>query len=592
MSPAAPTRDWLRPALICAALVVLTWLVFGQTVRFEFVNYDDHEWIVDNPRVNAGLTTDGVRWAFSRFHAGPLSSVSHMVDYDIFGSSPWGHHLSNVLLHIGATLVLFLALRSLTGGPWSSAFVSALFAIHPLRAESVAWVTERKDVLSGLFFSLSLLSYAGWARKRSFLAYAAVLACFGLGLMAKSSVVMLPLLLLLLDYWPLDRWKVAATGPLLLEKVPLLVMSGACAFATYRTHAAAGNTFEPISLGDRLAQAVAGVFIYVRQTIFPAGLSPFYKTEKYSGLEIVLAALLLATVCLAAIAWRKRAPHFFVGWFWYLVLLLPVSGIVQIAAQTRADRYTYLPQIGLWIALVWTASAIVSGRTQIGKLAGGVAFVAIVAYALAAYPVVGAWRNTETLWTRAIAVDPANDFARASFSDYLLRNDRIDEALSRAQEALRFNSRNADAHNNLALALMRKGRAAEAVSHWEQSLALNPGNLNARCNLASVLAIDPTSTVADGKRAVELVEPVAAGVPDSNPSVWQILSMAYARAERFDDAVNAGEKGRGIAQRMGNDVMVAQFDRLIALYRERRPLDDSSVPSKANSPPPLLVRPR
>jgi protein O-mannosyl-transferase len=601
MSRAQPLQAegrWKLPAIICLGLVALTWFVFGQTLRFGFINYDDPEWVSANPNVTAGLTANGFRWAFDRFHAGPLSSLSHMLDCQLFGLDPWGHHLSNVLFHIAAVLFLFLAFWRMTGAVWRSAIVAALFAVHPLHVESVAWVTERKDVLSGMFFALTLFAYAIYARRPSVIRYLAVAGLFALGLLAKTMLITLPAILLLIDYWPLqrfgkDRRQRSEVRGRIVEKIPLVVLSLAAGVATFLTHAQGVATVQTVPLADRLTNAVVSFVIYIRQMLYPNNLSVFYGFIRDRPVALVVSMLaLICGISAAAIIWRRKVPSLFVGWFWYLIMLLPVSGILQVGLQGHADRYTYLPQIGLYLALVWGVADLTGRWAWRKPILTALALIMVVSCAMTARQAAGYWRDSESLWNHAILVEPANDFAHASLADLLLRQGRVTEAISHAEAALRFNPDNADAHNNLALALSRRGRLSEAINHWERSLELHPNNLNARCNLAWVLSTNPNASTADGARALELVGPVAAGSSTANSTVLQILAAAYARSGRFNEAVKTAQQAEEFARRQGDQALANQLQASLALYEAQQPLRDETLVDKASVAPPLLARPQ
>jgi tetratricopeptide (TPR) repeat protein len=588
-------RSWLLPLIVALVLVVLTWFVFGQTTRLGFVNYDDPEWVSENPEVNAGFTRHGIVWALTRVHAGPLASISHMLDFQIYGAYPGGHHFTNVLLHTVAAVLLFLVLRQMTGALWRSAVVAALFAIHPLRVESVAWITERKDVLSGVFFAATLGAYLFYVRRPSTGRYLAVAGCFALGLLSKSMLITMPLVLLLLDYWPLGRFNPPArpletSKQLILEKLPLVFLSVICAAATFLTHAQSAGSVQPVSSPARLANALVSLVIYIRQMFYPNRLAVFYGFHQRSPLEIGAALVLLIGVSIAVITFRKRDPYLFTGWFWYLVMIAPVSGLLQIGLQSHADRYTYLPHIGLYLMIVW-AIADLSRRWVFRRQVLAVAALAVIgSFAWMARGAAAYWRDSESLWTRAIEVAPDNDFAHANLADLLLREGRTNEAIEHAEAALRINPNNADAHNNLALAISRRGRLVEAINHWQKSLELHPENLNARCNLAWVLATAPGSSLRDGSRAVELVEPVAVGSGGANAVVLQTLAAAYAKSGRFTEAMSSAQRALQLATAQSNTALADYIRLSIANYEASRPwVDDTLV--EVVAPPRALARP-
>ncbi|MFC1452636.1 glycosyltransferase family 39 protein, partial [Verrucomicrobiota bacterium] len=366
MSPAERNRR----LLILCALAAITFLVYAGALRNEFILYDDPDYVTENPIVRQGLTRQGTVWAFTTFHAGnwhPLTWLSHMLDCELFGLKPWGHHLVSLLLHVGTTMLLFHVLWRMTGAVWRSAFVAAMFAWHPLHVESVAWASERKDVLSGLFWVLTLLAYARYVEKPCILRYGSALILFALGLTAKGMLVTLPFVLLLLDVWPLRRLAAhpsraaalpssrtpvpsARIGRLLLEKVPFLALTAAVSVVNYQCKQQYQWVIstELLPLHARIANALVGYVRYASKTVWPADLAVFYPLRGSSPVPaIVMAGLALAAVSLAVVALARRHPSLVVGWLWFLGTLVPVIGLVQAGDQAIADRYSYIPMIGL-----------------------------------------------------------------------------------------------------------------------------------------------------------------------------------------------------------------------------------------------------
>ena len=355
---------------VCAFLLLAVALVFGQTASHDFVNFDDDVNVYDNPMVTAGVTLKGLAWAFLHpSHVDywrPLSFLSHMLDCQLYGLWAGGHHLTNVLLHLVAAVVLFLVLRAMTGGMWRSAFVAAVFAIHPLRVESVAWVTERKDVLGALFFVLTLAAYVRYARQPALGRYGAVVVLFALGLMCKPTLVPLPLVLLLLDYWPLGRTGVICWRALLLEKLPLLVLAAGSCFVTVLTGASALQPVKDVPLLVRMGNTLVSLPTYVGQLFWPAGLAPWYPNPKggQAVWAVALAVVALVAVSAAVIGLRRRQPWLLTGWFWYLAMLATTVS----TSQARMDRFTYLSQIGVCVALTWAAAELTA---RVARLAAG-----------------------------------------------------------------------------------------------------------------------------------------------------------------------------------------------------------------------------
>ena len=360
---------------ICAVLAGITWLVFAQTVRHQFVTYDDPQYVYANPDITAGISPGRIAWAFTHTIAGnwhPLTAISHMLDCRLFGLNPAGHHFTNVLFHTIAVVLLFLVLQQMTGSLWRSAFVAALFAIHPLHVESVAWISERKDVLSAVFFMLTLGAYVRYVRARSVTSYLLLLLLFVLGLMSKPMLVSVPFVLLFLDYWPLGRvtnigfsktlkWQAPSSiqwpviRRLVAEKVPLFVLSALSSAVTLFTQFQSTATMAQLPLSWRLNNAVVTYVVYVWQMFWPFRLAAFYPhpNDQLHLWQVLLAIAFLVAVALLAIHWRKQRPYIFTGWFWYIGMLVPVIGLVEAGEQARADRYTYLPQIGLYVLITW-----------------------------------------------------------------------------------------------------------------------------------------------------------------------------------------------------------------------------------------------
>ena len=466
----------------------MTFAVFGQTLTHGFVDYDDSAYVYENPVVAQGLSHRGLVWAFSGVHAHnwhPLTWLSHELDCQWYGLHPGGHHLTNVLLHTATVIVLFLVLRQMTGAFWRSAFVAAVFAIHPLRVESVAWVAERKDVLSGLFFVLTIWAYARYARGPfSWSRYGLVMLLFSLGLMCKPMLVTVPFVLLLLDYWPLQR--VESPAKLVMEKLPLLALSTAAGLATLWAQTEAIQSAEYFSLPLRFANALVAGAVYLRQMVWPQGLAVFYPYPRHGlpAWEVVLAAALLAGFSSVAVWQRRKQPWLLSGWLWYLVMLLPVAGLVQAGNQAHADRYTYLPQIGIYVGLTWLAA-----RWPLRRAAFGCLMTAALAILMVcAWKQAGSWKNSETLWSRALAGTADNDMAHYGMGNVFLHQEKWGEAVAEFQAALKIRPDYAEAYNNLGFALFKDGKAAEAIPRYREALRLQPAYADAWYNLGNALA--------------------------------------------------------------------------------------------------------
>jgi protein O-mannosyl-transferase len=480
-------------ACVCVFLVLAVWAVFGQTLHHEFLDLDDSDYVYDNPMVARGLTLKGIVWAFTQSHSfnwHPLTWLSHMLDCQLYGLNPGGHHLSNVLFHSAAAIALFLVLRQMTGALWRSAFVAAVFAIHPLRVESVAWVAERKDVASGLIFVLTIGAYVRYARRPwSWGRYGLVLLLFVLGLMSKPMLVTLPVVLLVLDYWPLQRVGTVKFHGLVMEKLPLLALSAASCVVTFLAQTGTIQPMWSFPLPLRLANALVACVIYLGQMLWPAGLAVFYPYP-HNGLpawEVGLAGIILAALSAVAVGFRRTRPWLLAGWLWYLVMLLPVVGIIQVGGQAHADRYTYLPQIGIYVALTWQAAEWVA-KWQAGRAAiGGLAAVVLGVFMVCAWKQTAYWKNNETLWTHTLDCTTGNALANYSLGNVLLRTGRVDEAITQFQQALQIKPDYAKVHYNLGIALFQKGRVDEAMTHYQNALQLQPDYADAHINLGNVL---------------------------------------------------------------------------------------------------------
>jgi tetratricopeptide (TPR) repeat protein len=497
--------------MVLAGVVLLTFLVFRSVFHHGFVDYDDGTYVVSNPNVQAGFSLDSLQWAFTTSRASnwhPLTWLSHILDWQLFGPNPAGHHAVSLLLHVANVALLFVALKRLTSAQWASALVSLLFAIHPLHVESVAWVSERKDVLSGFCFMLVLVAYSiyaghdavGVARRR--LAYGAALAAFALGLMAKPMLVTVPCLLLLLDYWPLGRISGfrgqpgAKTGRMsflsaLLEKVPFFVLAAVSSVLTVWAQRRGGAllSLEHLPWSSRLANAAIACVRYIFRMMWPVDLSAFYPYPAAVHMPAaVFAAAGLLGCTATVVVLRKRLPWCFTGWLWFLGMLVPVIGIVQVGSQSMADRYTYLPLIGLFLIVVWGLREVYSRMPGRGR--AGVVVVTVVAVGLLAWRCsaqAALWRSTETLFEHALKVTRRNHVAYTNLGAAYARSGRVTEAIACLEEAVRINPVSLNARVNLAVLQAKQGRPELAVRHLRFVLERSPRDADARFELANAL---------------------------------------------------------------------------------------------------------
>ena len=465
---------------IYIGLFLTTLLVYAPVYRYGFVNFDDPDYVTRNPHVHAGLTSEGLAWALTSGEAAnwfPITRISHMLDSQLFDLQSGWHHFTNVLLHALATLFLFAFLNRATGARWQSLFVAFLFALHPLHVESVAWISERKDVLSAFFWFLTLWAYV---RKRYWLA----LVAFGLGLMSKPMIVTLPFVLVLLDIWPLRRPLRSAWR----EKIPFFVLSAASAIATYLIQKGSGavREFEQFPLGLRVENALISYAIYIVKMFWPARLAVFYPYPRELPIwQVALSALLLVAISVFVLRVRSSRPYLAVGWLWYLGTLVPVIGLIQVGAQARADRYMYVPMVGLSIMLAWGASEILKRRAAV------IGVVACVACGVLCEAQIRYWRSSEMLFRHALDVTTNNYLAHHNLGVALADEGRIPEAIDQYQAALQIEPNAANVQTDYGNALAQSGRLPEAIAHYQEALRILPDAPVTHNDLGNALAATP-----------------------------------------------------------------------------------------------------
>jgi tetratricopeptide (TPR) repeat protein len=529
--PEARSRNHWLSLGVCLFLALAVWAVFGQTLHYEFVNYDDRMNLYENPAVGRGLSLAGVVWAFS--HVGdrewyPLTWISRMVDVQLYGMNAGGHHSTNVLLHTATVILLFLVLRRMTGRVWPAAFVAAVFAIHPLRVESVAWVTERKDVLSGFFFMLTLWAYGRYVAVRSLKStahspqsavrgqeapsastlhasilhpsswryYALALLFFTLGVLAKTMVVTLPFVLLLLDYWPLGRLRLKpqasslkTLSSLLLEKLPFFAIAAAGCLATLLSQPGTQELTHSLTLPWRIGNALMAYADYLGRMVYPVGLAVGYAPPPahLPAGRVSVSLLVLALISVGAWVGRRKRPYLLVGWLWYLGMLVPVIDMMQSGINARADRFTYLPQIGLYIMAAWGAADLCRGWRQGRTVLAGAAAAILAALLAGSYFQTKYWKDSTSLWARAAACTPTNQTAHNNLGILLAGQGKLDEALDHLERAVQLKPDYAKAYYNLGTVLAKQRKLPEAIPQFERAVQLNPGYVQAHMTLASAL---------------------------------------------------------------------------------------------------------
>ena len=653
---------------ICLVLAVATVGVYWGVLGHDFVNYDDPAYVTDNPAVQAGLSLQGMKWAFTHGVSGnwhPLTMISHMADCSLYGLKAGRHHLTNLLLHTANVVLLFVVLRGLTGALWRSAFVAALFGLHPLHVESVAWVSERKDVLSGLFFVLTLWAYGRYAARlaangpqttdhgpqsraktqsagvgdaasafkiqnskfKNFPTsdYTLALVFFVFGLMSKPMLVTVPFVLLLLDYWPLGRLRAVSAGtgrlswgvcwrelaPLVLEKIPFFLLSAVSSAVTLLAQKQEGAVIalDLVPVEARIENAVVACLAYLGRLVWPDELAVFYLRPRagWPGWLVILGFLVVVVITLVSAlqVLRRKRPYLPVGWFWFLGMLVPVLGIVQVGSQAFANRYTYLPLIGCFIILAWGGAELVGERPLARKWISGVALMVVIAFGFRSYREVAYWKDSVTLFKRCIAVTEDNFMARNNLAVALIAQGRYGEAKEQCLAALRINPRSATVLQNLGVVVAMLGDFTGAKSYLDEAARLEPGTLSTysrlglvftlqgktqqaldfyrdslerqpdderTCNnLAWLLATNPDPQFRNGAEAVKWAENACVLTHYQTTVYLGTLAAAYAEAGRFQEAITTARKAVALARTNGQKDLEQANQRLLELYQAGHP---------------------
>jgi Flp pilus assembly protein TadD len=643
------------------ALALSTLVIYWQAHSFDFINYDDIYYVSQNDHILSGLTIENITWAFTtnltaNWH--PLTWLSLMLDCQLFGPNPGWIHFINVLFHIANTLLLFAVLKKTTNLLWPSAFVAAAFALHPMHVESVAWIAERKDVLSTFFFMLTLLAYIEYVKKRSAFQYVLSIVIFAIGLMAKPMLVTLPFVLLLLDYWPLDRFarpqnktvtrqknKISANPRqhfqynIIIEKIPFFALAAVSSVITFFVQRSEGAVVQigSLPLFSRTANAFLSYGQYIFKMFWPQNLAVFYPPtanfpywqnspsswqvyfpywqSNFSLWQIIISVLILILVTFFVIRFRNRR-YLPVGWFWFLGTLVPVIGLVQVGEQSMADRYTYIPYIGLFIMIAWGASDIFS-KWRHGKIVLAVISpIVLTAMAISAYIQIGYWQNSITLFSHAIEVTKNNYLAHSRLGEALRKQGNIDLAIEHYKKSLEIMPTSANAQNNIGVSLAKKGNIAEAIIHFNEAIRLMPDFAEAHDNLANALALqghlddavaqfreairlksdwpEPMSNLAmliashpeiknrDTDEAIRLASAACELTKYHDPVMVGTLAAAYASAGRFAEAVDTARKAISIADTQNKPQLKNVLEHHLSLYMHSQPYVEA--PKSASSP--------
>ncbi|OPX93242.1 MAG: TPR repeat-containing protein YrrB [Syntrophorhabdus sp. PtaB.Bin006] len=585
--PPQPAENLLP--VIAFALVFMTALVFWQVGSCGFINFDDGLYVTENSHVRQGITRSGLIWAFTTGHASnwhPLTWISHMVDVQLFGLRPTWHHLMNLLFHIANTVLLFFILHRMTKAIWQSAFVAALFALHPLHVESVAWVAERKDVLSAFFFMLTIGAYSLYVEERNFRRYALLLLFFILGLLAKPMVVTLPFVLLLLDYWPLGRFEQSPPGegpvlrwtvirPLLVEKVPLFVLAALSCVVTclVQHHTGAMRTMEILPLGARLSNALVSYAAYMGKMVWPINLAVFYPHPMWWPLWKVImgAAVLLLFTVLVVRAGRKH-PYVLVGWLWYVGTLIPVIGIVQVGSQAMADRYTYIPLVGLFIIVAWGISELLKNLPRQRETLAALSALCLVCLFLLTWRQVSYWHNDITLYTHTLAVTDRNCIIYMNRGVAYGTAGNYRAAIKDITRAIEIDPKIASLYLNLGVAYNGLNDYARGVEAFTKAIEIDQRYAAAYRNRAIAYSVlgDHVKAITDFTKAIE-IDPEFAVVYDNRGAVYGAMNdharaiTDFTKAIEIDPEFAAAYRNRAIAYRaMGDHARaIADFSKAI-----------------------------
>lgn len=612
-----PKSLW-QTAAACVVLVVATLGAYWPVFHCGFISFDDPDYVTNNFMVQLGISLKGLAWAFSTQHAAnwhPLTWLSHMLDCQLFGLNPAGHHAINLLLHIANSLLVLLLLKRITGALWRSAFVAALFALHPLHVESVAWISERKDVLSTFFGLLAIWAYSSYVKAANkkqnaesgirqaasrFMFHASCyymlsLLLFACSLMSKPMLVTLPFVLLLLDYWPLRRWQVVSgkwrvTGQdseaqrsmfdvrgstfarLLFEKLPFLALSLTSSVVTVLAQHGWGALSQPTAtlMGSRFANASVSYVRYIGKVLWPHDLAVWYPPVSWEYWQVSGAVLIILTVTLFGLLAAHRRPYLIVGWLWFVGTLVPVIGIIQVGSQSMADRYAYVPSLGFFVILCW-------GLGEFGRLRHAVRLVLVLTGAGALLALVWLsqrqvryWHDSITLFQHTLVVTKHNELAHDRLGESLLQQRRLGEAKAHWYSALKLAPRLAEAHYGLGLALQAEGQPAETIAHWRTALQLKPEWFALMNNFAWLLATCPDAVCRNPAEAVRLAEQASAAA-QRNFNFFDTLGAAYAAAGRFPDAVAAAQQAVVLAEAAGQTNVAARFRSRLELYQNQKP---------------------
>ena len=566
--------------LVYAVLALASLIAYEPVHRNKFINYDDNDYVAENPYVRSGITRESVIWAFTTRHASnwhPLTWLSHMLDCQFFGTNPLWHHLMNLLFHVANTLLLFWVLKRMTGALWPSAFVAAVFALHPLHVESVAWAAERKDVLSGFFWMLTIAAYVRYAERPGIARYLLVFSALCLGLMAKPMLVTLPFVLLLLDYWPLGRFQgrhAATIYRLIGEKAPLFALAAVSSVVTYIAQRGAGAVLlgQKLPLKLRAANAAVSYVSYIGKMIYPSRLAALYphQASRLPLTQPIVCLVILIIVSAGIIYAARRARFLAVGWLWYLGTLVPVIGLIQVGVQAMADRYTYLPSIGIFIIVAWGAAGLLAGWRYRKIVLAISASIVLAALLLCTRMQVRHWQNSFTLFGHTLEVTERNYIMQNNYGNLLYQNGHPAEAAAHFEEALRINPKHTGALNNLGVISYSQGRIGWAIAHWTKAEKLKPNSADVLNNLAWVKATQENPNYRNPDEAVQLALRACKLTGYAKPRFLDTLAAACAAAGDFAEAAETARRAEKLAEAAGEKKLAGEIRDRLHLYQAGR----------------------
>lgn len=564
---------------ICITLAAITLISFWQVYNCDFITYDDPDYVTENHHVLTGLNIKNIVWAFTASRTGnwhPLTWLSHMLDCQLFNANPAWHHTTNLIFHILNSLLLFTVFMRITCDAWPSTFIAAAFALHPLHVQSVAWIAERKDMLSTFFWLLTMIFYVNYVRCSTLRRYLLVILAFVLGLMSKPMLVTLPFVLLLFDYWPLERFGKITFGHLIFEKIPLFILSAISCIITFIMQQKGGAVaaVNKLTLDMRITNVLISYFKYIQKTFWPSKLAIFYPhpLNTIPAWQIISAVLFLLIISILAVVLASKHKYLFTGWFWYLGTLVPVIGLVQVGEQAMADRYTYVPLIGLFILIAWSVCDLSTSLKYRNFILGSAAVFFLSAQSVCTYFQVSLWRSSSTIFQHALDVTENNYVARHSLAFCLFQQGKIDQSIAYEQKALQIKPAFSPAYAGLGMAFLQKSDTGKAAMYFEKAIQIEPDMSGVINNLAWLCATYKGDLVYNPQRAMQLARRACELLNYDDAAALDTFAAACAANGDFLQAVIVAQKALDLALNIGDKQMANQIERHLNLYGKNQPV--------------------